>query len=75
MAAEAGVDGHHQHEINLVHHIFNRRFMGGGADRHARTFAERFDLRDGAVEMRRGFGVDGDNIGTCLRKFGDEVEV
>ena len=63
LAAEAGVDGHHQDEVALVEHVLDRGGRRRGVERHAGLRAELADAREAAVEVRAGLGVDGDEVG------------
>ena len=63
LAAEAGVDGHHQDEVALVEDVLDRGGRRRGVERHAGLRAELADAREAAVEVGAGLGVDGDDVG------------
>ena len=53
--------------------MFDRRQRRGGVQRDAGFFALRFDQMQGAVQMRPGFGMNGDDVGPGLGESGDEM--
>ena len=71
LPAEAGIHGHHQHEIELLEHIVER--LGGrrGVEGDAGLLAQGLHPLDRAVEVRPGLGMDGDDVGAG---FGEGVE-
>ena len=62
LAAEAGIDGHHQDEVEPIEHVFDRLGRRRGIERDARLLAERADRLQRAVEMLGRLGVDGDGV-------------
>ena len=73
LATEAGVDGHDQHEVHHVHDVRDGCGGGGGVQRYARFDFMRFDRLKGAVKMRSGFLMDGDDVCTRRHEIGDQV--
>ena len=66
LAAEAGIDAHHQHQVDDVDDVLERRHRGRRIDRDAGLLALGADRLQRAVEMRAGLGVDGDDVGAGL---------
>ena len=66
LPAEAGIDAHHQDQVDLLEHIIERLGRRRRIERDAGALAQRLDLLDGAVEVRPGFGMDGDDVGAGL---------
>ncbi len=66
LAAKAGVNRHDQDLVDVIQH--RRDHDGGGAriERHAGSGAKGADKLDRAMQMRPGFGVDGNMVGTGL---------
>ena len=60
LAAEAGIDGHHQHEVDEVEQRLDHRGGRAGVDRDAGALAEVADGLERAVDVRPGLGMDGD---------------
>ncbi len=66
LAAEAGIDRHHQHEVDHVDDVFDRRNRRGRVERDAGLLAEAADRLQRAVQMRTGFRVHRDVIAAGL---------
>ncbi len=62
LAAETGVDRHHDNEVEPVEHIFDRRLRRRRVQRNARLLPERADFLQRSVKMRGRFGVNGDDV-------------
>mmetsp|Transcript_2000 Transcript_2000/g.9027 ORF Transcript_2000/g.9027 Transcript_2000/m.9027 type:complete len:298 (-) Transcript_2000:14-907(-) len=73
LAAEAGVDGHDQDEVDAVEDVLEAFGGGSGVEDDARLASEVLDLVDGAVEVDggRAFRVDGDDVGASLGEVRD----
>ena len=71
LSAEARIDGHHQHEVDVLEHIIERLGRGRRIERNAGLLAERLDVLERAVEVRPSLGMDGDDVGAGL---GESVE-
>jgi len=71
LAAEAGVDAHHQHEVDVLEHVIEHLGRGRRIERHAGLLTERLDPLDRAVEVRPRLGMDGDDV---RAGFGEGVE-
>ena len=74
LAAEAGIDRHHQDHVQPVEHIFDRALRRRRVDRHAGLLAEIADRLQRAVEMRSGLRMYGHAVGAGLGK-GREVGI
>ena len=73
LAAEAGIDAHHEH---MVHHgkDFDQGLdRGGGVDDDAGLHAVVGDLLEGAVQVAADLLVDGHHVGAGFGEGGDEV--
>ena len=58
LAAEPGVDGHHQHEVDEVEHVGHGARRRGRVERHGGGGAELADGAERAVQVQAGLGVD-----------------
>ena len=67
-----GVHAHHQHQIDIVEDRLDRGHRGRRVERDPGLGPELMDERDGAMEVRPGLGVDGDDVGAGLGEGGDE---
>ena len=70
LPAKAGVDAHHQHQINLVDQVVEHLGRSGGVQRNPGLLAQRLDRLHRAVGVRPGLGVKGDQVGSGLGKGG-----
>src|SRR5512145_1393566 len=72
LAAVTGIDGHHQHQVDVVEHLGDG--VGGRrrVERNAGFLAQRLDQLNGAVQMWAGFGVNGDDVGAGVDEVVDE---
>src|SRR3546814_10383600 len=71
LAAEAGIDRHKQHDIELVHDIVHPVERAGRIEDQAGLAAVLFDQGQAAINMARGFRVKRNNIGTRLGELRD----
>ena len=71
LTAETGIDRHQEDEVEPVEHVFDGVDGRRGIERHAGLLAERPDSLQRAVEMRPGFGVDGDDVGAGFGEGGE----
>ena len=69
LPAEARVDRHHEHEVDVGGDVFERRRRRRRVEHDARLGAELLDVRDRAVQVRHGLDVHRDHAGAG----GDEV--
>ena len=60
-----GSDGHDQHDVAQVQHVFDQLGRGGRVEHHARLLAEVADLAEDAMQVdgRRRLGLDQQVIG------------
>ncbi len=58
LAAEPGVHGHHEHEVDEVEHVGDRRGRGRRIQCDRRVGAQVVDVGERAVEVRARLGVD-----------------
>ena len=63
LAAEAGIDAHHQDQIDLVHHGFNQVSRRAGVERDAGLLSGFLDQPKGTMQMRPRFWMHGDDVG------------
>mmetsp|Transcript_69580 Transcript_69580/g.188051 ORF Transcript_69580/g.188051 Transcript_69580/m.188051 type:complete len:374 (+) Transcript_69580:542-1663(+) len=75
LAAEAGVDGHDQDEVDLLQDVLDGRQGRAGVEDDPGSAAQRFDALDGPVQVdrRRGLAVDGYDVGPGLREVLDAL--
>ena len=66
LPAEARIDAHHQHQVDVVDQVVEHLGRRRRVERDAGLLAERLDRLDRAVDVRPGFGVDGDDVGPGL---------
>ena len=71
LPAEARVDAHDQHQVELLQHIIEEIDRRRRVERDAGLLAQRLDPLDGAVKVRPGLRVDGDDVGAGL---GESIE-
>ena len=71
LAAEAGIDAHHQHEVDEVENMRDRGGRRRRIEGDPGLLAERPDRLQRAVEMRPGLGVDGQAIGAGGGEIGE----
>ena len=69
-----GIDAHHQHQVDLLEHIVEHLGRGRRIERHAGLLAQRLDPLDGAMEVRSGLGMDGDDVGAGLGEGVEEID-
>lgn len=62
MPAEAGIDRHDEDEVNVIKHVLDGAQRRRRIDRHADLLAEIADGLQRPVQMRSGFGMDGDAV-------------
>src|SRR5690606_18323109 len=72
LATKAGVHGHQQDQVQLVHQVIHPVQRGGRVEHQAGLTAVVTDQRQGAIHVARGFGVETDVIGTGFGKFGNQ---
>ena len=72
LAAKTRVHAHDEHEIYCVQNVFQHTDRCGGVEDYAGTRAQALNVTDGAVQMRGGFVVDGNLIGTGFDEDGRE---
>ena len=66
LAAEAGIDRHHQNEVDQVDEVLDARSRRARVERHADLLAERADRLQRAVHVRAGLDMHGDDVGAGL---------
>jgi hypothetical protein len=72
LAAESGIDAHHEHVVNEVEN-FGKHFHGSsGIEDDAGLAAVGADEMKRAVKMDAGFLVNGNPVSTGIGEFGDE---
>src|SRR3546814_3606689 len=72
LPAKAGIDAHHQHQVDVFQYVIEHLGGRGGVERNARLLAQRLDALDGAVDMGTGLGMDGDDVGPRLGERSEE---
>ena len=70
LAPEAGVNCHDQHQVQVTQHLLDGRHRRGRADGYPRLQSGRLDLVDCPIQVFTRLGVNGDNVGAGLCKFG-----
>jgi len=73
LAAEPGIDRHHEDIIHNVEHFCEGVDRGGGIDDDPRLCAMFFDVLQGAVQVYAGFLMHRDPVRTGLHEVGDEL--
>src|SRR3546814_8322245 len=73
LPAKAGIDAHHQHQVDVFQYVIEHLGGRGGVERNARLLAQRLDALDGAVDMGTGLGMDGDDVGPRLGEGIEEI--
>src|SRR3546814_9593418 len=73
LPAKAGIDAHHQHQVDVFQYVIENLGGRGGVERNARPLAPRLDALDGAVDMGTGLGMDGDDVGPRLDRKGKRL--
>ena len=71
LTAEAGIDAHHQHEVDIVPDMLEGGDRRRRVQRDAGLLAQMLDELQRAVEMRPRLGMDGDDVGARLGEIGD----
>ena len=73
LAAEAGIDRHHQDDVAEMQDIFDQLRRARRIEHHARLLAERADLAQHPMQMdrRAGLGLDQQMIGAGLGEVGE----
>ena len=72
LAAEAGIDGHQQDQVDASSTCSMRAVRGAGIERRRRPSCRAPDRLQRAVQMRAGFGMNGDDVGAGL---GEGLEI
>ena len=72
LSAEAWVDRHEKHQVQVAEDILKHADGRVRIKHHACVYAEGFDLLHSAVDMVAGLIVEGDDVGACL---GEGLEV
>ena len=72
LAAEARIDAHHQHQVDFLEHIIEHLGRRRRVQRDAGFLAQPLDALDRAMEVRPGFGMDGDDVRAGLGKGVEE---
>ena len=72
LSAEARVDRHEEHQVQVAEDVLKHNDGGMRIKHHARVYAEGFNLLHGAVDMGAGLIVEGDDVGA---RFGEGLEV
>ena len=62
LPAEAGIDAHDKHQIDLFQDVIEHLRRSRRVESDSGALAERPDRLEGAVEMRPGFRMDGDDV-------------
>jgi hypothetical protein len=68
LPTEARVDGHDQQQVDVGEDVFDRRGGRRGVEAHSGLFLVLFDQLHGPMQMRRGFLMDDDDVGTRLNE-------
>ena len=71
LAAETGIDAHHQHEVDEVENMCDRVLRRRRIEGDPGALAERPDRLQRAVEMRPRLGMDGQAIGAGGGEIGE----
>lgn len=66
LAAEAGIHGHHEHQVHVVEDLGQRLGRRGGNDGDTRPAARAADGRERALRVDRRLQVDGQQIGAAF---------
>ena len=66
LAAEAGIDAHHQHEIEVAQHVLDGGDRRRRVEHAARLLAQALDELDRAVDVRARLGMERDRVGAGL---------
>src|SRR5690606_8023854 len=66
LAAEAGVDGHDQHQVDQVHDVGDRGGGRRGVQRHRGAGTQLADVAERAVQVGAGLGVHDHDLATRL---------
>src|SRR5215212_2137923 len=74
LAGKAGVDAHHQHQVDEVEDLGDRCQRCGWVESDAGALAERAHRLQRTVDVRTGFDVDGEAVGAGFGE-GGEVRV
>jgi hypothetical protein len=75
LAAEAGVDAHDQHQVDLVDHPLQHVQRRGRVEHQAGLAALGLDQLQRAVDVRAGVGVEADQVGAGLgRRPGQRID-
>ena len=69
LAAEAGVHGHDEHQVDQVEHVAHGDGRGGRVQRHAGGRAERADVVQAAMEVGHRLGVDDQPLAAGLHEL------
>src|SRR2546421_594648 len=64
LAAKARVDAHDEHEIDLVENVLEYLERGCRIEGQPRPAARRLDQAQRPIHVRRGFGMEADQVGT-----------
>ena len=72
LMAEAGIDRHHQHQVDVGEDFDQHLGRRGRVDRHADALFQPGDALDRAVQILISFPVDDERIGAGLGKGVDE---
>jgi hypothetical protein len=73
LAAEPGVDRHHQDQVHQIDDVADGLDPGRRVERHSRPGAESPDLAQRLVEMCAGLGVNDDQLAAGLDVAAEEV--
>src|SRR5690606_33567971 len=73
LPAEAWVDAHQQHHVDLVHHILQGVQAGGRVEHQAGLATTILDQLKRTVDVLRGFRVEGDVGGTRFDKVANDA--
>ena len=57
------IHAHHENQVALLEHILERGLRRLRVERHPGAFSERTNVREQAVQVRRGFRMNGDAVG------------
>ena len=71
LTAEAGVDRHHEDEIEIVEDVRKRLGVRCRVERDARPGSQLANLRQRALQMRRRLDVDRDDVGARPHEIAD----
>ena len=73
LAAETGIDGHHQHQVDQVEHVGDGRCRRGRVECHRSRDPHRGDVGQRSMQMGAGLGVHDQARAPCLHILGGHL--